>query len=87
MDVNECGLGAFAVGIMLLTHPERLQHYDDLWIDCAGDEFHDPQGSDAPFDRAPLFYFYDGKLKFGAGWCGDAGGFYGSASGWSVPQK
>jgi hypothetical protein len=30
MNANECGLGAFAIGIMLLTHPERLQHYDDL---------------------------------------------------------
>ena len=28
--VNEFGLGAFAVGIMLLTHPDRLKHYDDL---------------------------------------------------------
>jgi hypothetical protein len=32
MNANECGLGAFAIGIMLLTHPERLKHYDDLWI-------------------------------------------------------
>src|SRR5690606_10525533 len=29
MNANECGLGAFAIGIMLLTHPERLKHYDD----------------------------------------------------------
>src|SRR3989338_8365363 len=39
---GEFGLGAFAVGIMILTHPERLMNYDDLWIDCAGDEFYDP---------------------------------------------
>jgi hypothetical protein len=34
---NEFGLGAFATGIMLLTHPERLERDEDLWIDCAGD--------------------------------------------------
>src|SRR5262249_34336611 len=35
-------LGAFAVGIMLLAHPERLQHNDDLWSYCAGDEYYGP---------------------------------------------
>ncbi|MBU3942584.1 hypothetical protein KKA24_01220, partial [Patescibacteria group bacterium] len=34
MNASEFGLGAFAIGIMILTHPERLQYYDDLWIDC-----------------------------------------------------
>ena len=36
---NEFGLGALAVGIMLLTHPERLMDIDDLGINCAGDEY------------------------------------------------
>lgn len=86
MQANECGLGAFAIGIMLLTHEDRLKHYDDLWIDCAGDEFHDPELSDAPFDRAPHFEFIDNRLQFGTEWSGDARDVYGSASGWSVPQ-
>lgn len=86
MTNGEFGLGEFAVGIMLLTHPERLQHYDDLWIDCAGDEYHDPQGSGAPFDLAPCFRFIAGRLGFDAGWCGSAHAVCGSASGWSVPQ-
>lgn len=78
MNTNECGLGAFAIGIMLLTHPERLQHYDDLWIDCAGDEFapHAVGG----FSRSPCFGFDGGGVKFGAGGVGDANGYYGSAS-------
>ncbi|HUO50502.1 MAG TPA: hypothetical protein VMU25_03000 [Candidatus Paceibacterota bacterium] len=84
MEQNECGLGAFAVGIMLLTHEDRLRHYDDLWIDCAGDEFHDPRNSDAPFDRAPIFSFNDDKLGFGTLWSGSADGNYGSASGWRI---
>ncbi len=87
MRQAEFGLGAFAVGIMLLTHDDRLKNYDDLWIDGAGDEFHDPQDSDAPLDHAPLFFFNGDKLGFDAGWSGDADGYYGSASGWSVPQS
>jgi hypothetical protein len=60
---NEFGLGAFAIGIMLLTHPERLAHYDDLWIDCAGDEFAPDAGG--KFWSAPVFNFFDdGKLEF-----------------------
>ena len=39
MRENEFGFGVFAIGVMILTHPERLRRYDDLWIDCAGDEF------------------------------------------------
>lgn len=79
MRQNEVGLVAFAVGICLLTHPERLQHYDDLWIDCAGDEYDDPD-SGVRFDLAPCFGFDGVKLRFGADWFGSASGFYGSAS-------
>ena len=81
---NEFGLGAFAIGIMILTHPERLQHYDDLWIDCAGDEF-DDLDSGSRFDRAPYFYFGDGRVRFVTRFVGVAGAVYGSASG-LVPQ-
>jgi hypothetical protein len=55
-------LGAFATGIMLLTHPERLQHQENLWIYCSGDEFA-PDANDK-FTHAPFFYFYNGKLMF-----------------------
>jgi hypothetical protein len=76
---NEFGLGSLAVGIMILTHAERLQHYDDLWIDCAGDEFDDPD-ADVRFDHAPYFSFGGGKVEFGASWFDIAIGPYGSAS-------
>lgn len=78
MNANECGLGAFAIGIMLLTHPERLQHYDDLWIDCAGDEFAPHAGGD--FSKSPCFGFNDGKVRFDASGVDGADGFCGSAS-------
>ena len=79
MNANEFGLGAFAVGIMILTHPERLMNYDDLWIDCAGDEF--APDADGGFSKSPYFKFYGDIVKFDTYWVDDANGYYGSASG------
>lgn len=78
MNENECGLGAFAIGIMLLTHPERLQHYDDLWIDCAGDEF--APLADGVFSKSPYFEFHVGGVEFGTSDVDLAYGYCGSAS-------
>ena len=83
VDQGQFGLGSFAVGIMLLTHPDRLKHYDDLWIDCAGDEFDDPAG--VRFGLAPFFWWGVGKVRFGTDWADGAVDDYGSASGF-VPQ-
>jgi hypothetical protein len=79
MRGGEFGLGAFNIGCMLLTHPERLKHYDDLWIDCAGDEYSDSGGG--VFECAPYFEFSDGGVEFDAIGVSFAVGFYGSASG------
>ncbi len=84
-QTNESGLGAFAIGIMLLIHAERLQHYDDLWIDCAGDEYDDPAAA-VRFDLAPYFHFIVGRVRFGTVWFVLASAFYGSASVF-VPQN
>ena len=78
MNAVEFGLGAIAVGCMILTHPERLMNYDDLWIDCAGDEF--SPDADGDFSHAPLFDFNDGGVKFNAFWYDYADEHYGSAS-------
>jgi hypothetical protein len=80
---NEFGLGAFAIGCMLLTHPKREQVWEQLHIDCAGDEYAPDGGGE--FVGAPVFIWNDGGLHFGAGWTGGAGERYGSASGF-VPQ-
>jgi len=85
MQANECGLGAFAVGIMILTHPERLSHYDDLWIDCSGDEFDDPD-ADVRFAHAPIFLFRDGEVRLVTYWCDFADERSGSVSAF-VPQS
>ena len=81
---NEFGLTSLATGAILLTHPERLISWRDLWMDCAGDEFDHPV-SDVRFDGAPVFDFYDGGVGFSASWLDDAGGSCGSVSGF-VPQ-
>lgn len=81
MNSSEFGLGAFAVGIMILTHPERLKHFDDLWIDCAGDEY--SPAADGVFSNAPVFSlgFGFGRVSFFADWVGSTDECYGSASG------
>ena len=79
MNASEFGLGAFAIGIMILTHPERLQHYDDLWIDCAGDEY-SPR-ADGDFSSAPCFGFRGGGVKFVTYSVGVVSDGYGSVSG------
>ncbi len=77
------GLGAFEIGIMLLTHPERLNNYDDLWIDAPGDEFRPSGGRE--FSRVPFFDFNDSKLRFDTRWVDSANDYYGSASAF-LPQ-
>lgn len=76
---NEFGLGSLAVGSIVLTHPERLVRSSELDMDCPGDEF--SPGADGDFSRAPVFDFVSDRARFGTGFVGDAGGYYGSASG------
>ena len=77
---GEVGLGAFATGAMLLTHPNRLKHLDDLWIDLTGDEW--SPGGDGDFSESPFFGFRGDEVKFGTGYvdcpcvcCGSASWF------------
>ena len=76
---SEFGLGSFIAGCMILSHPERLVQWEQLHIDCPGDEY--SPDADGVFSRAPLFHFDGGGVKFGAYWAGYAGECYGSASG------
>ena len=80
---NEFGLDAFTVACILLTHSEREQVWEQLHIDCSGDEY----STDAvgQFELAPYFLFIDGELRFDTYWVSFANGHYGSASAFS-PQ-
>ena len=62
MTANEFGLGAFALGCMLITHPERLSDINTLMIDCSGDEY--SLRADTIYDRVPLFDFDLGGMEF-----------------------
>jgi hypothetical protein len=62
MAGNEFGIGVFAFGCMLLTHPERLSTGDTLMIDCGGDEY--SVRGDYTFDRVPLFDFDMAGIEF-----------------------
>ena len=78
-QINEFGLGALATVALLMTHSERLQHCDDLWIDCAGDEY-SPK-ADGDFYEALYLYFLDGKVLLGANDVDRNSAYYGSVSG------
>jgi hypothetical protein len=81
---NEFGLGSFIVGCMILSHPERLVQWEQLHIDCPGDEYTPSLGG--VFSSAPGFWFRNGEVRFGAGWACRAIELYGSASGFVSPQ-
>ena len=71
MAPNEFGLGVFAFGCMLLTHPERLSMCETLMVDCGGDEY--SVHGNGIFDRVPLFdydlkgiefsFFYEDRAR------------------------
>lgn len=83
MGANEFGLGAFAVGCMALTHPERFVRWEQLHTDCAGDEY--APDADGGFVLAPFFFFGDGKLEFVTGWYDGMDDYFGSVSAF-LPQ-
>ncbi|MDD5437978.1 MAG: hypothetical protein PHC70_02425 [Patescibacteria group bacterium] len=75
---NEFGLGIFATCIMLLTDPERLEKYNDLWINCAGDEYK-PWGRRV-WCHAPGWRYYSGCIQCCTGLDHEPRPFYGSAT-------
>jgi len=75
---SEYGLTSVAIGSIVLVHPERLVRWEELDMDCAGDEFSD--GGDGCFGHAPCFHFYD-WAKFVTNDVSRAYGLYGSSSG------
>ena len=62
MAGNEYALGVFAIGCLLLTHPERLSTGETLMIDCGGDEY--SVRVDYTFDRVPLFDYDMAGIEF-----------------------
>ncbi|OGF23304.1 hypothetical protein A2Y83_00595 [Candidatus Falkowbacteria bacterium RBG_13_39_14] len=79
---NEFGLGSVAVGSIALTHPERFVRFNELDVDCAGDEF---DFGDGRFFGAPCVYHRSDEVGFGARRVNDAHSYYGAASAF-LPQ-
>lgn len=80
---GEFGLGSVAESCRIISHPERFVRWEQLQVDCAGDEYTPRAGGD--FSDAPCFGFYDGRVGFGASGVGVASDDYGSASAF-LPQ-
>lgn len=74
---NEFGLGAYEVACIVLAKPELLTQWEDLGIDCPGDEYLDEGDS---FQYSPCLCFFGGRVKFGSGWFDVADDDFGSAS-------
>lgn len=79
MQGNEFGLGVFAFGCILLTHPERLSSGDALMVDCGGDEY--SLGADGIYDRVPLFDYDLSGLQFSVFYSDRSRNLWGSPSG------
>lgn len=76
-DSNEALLGLYEICVMVLTHPDRIKSYDDLWIDCAGDEFAPAAGG--AFSKSPVFFFFD-RAEFDTKDVDRVREYYGAAS-------
>lgn len=80
---NEFDLGAFEVGVVLLTHPERCEkRANQLHPRCAGEE-KSPHGN-GNFSHTPFFYSNSSRLEFRADWSHYASELFGSATAFLV---
>ena len=82
MASHEFGLGAFALGCMLLTHPERLSQIDTLMIDCSGDEY--SIHGNSTYDRVPLYDYDLGGIEFSIFFEDRARNLWGPPTGFTV---
>lgn len=80
---TEFGLSSLAIGSMLLTHPERLVRWEQLHLDCAGDEL--LEAASGVFSLAPYFHYYRSKVRFSADHVSHAYPQFGTASAF-LPQ-
>jgi len=82
---DEFGLGIFATVCLLLVHPKRLQRWEQLHWDCAGDDYdwHAAGG----WTRCPSLYFYDDEVKLNAYGVGHVLRYFGPASGFLPPVQ
>jgi hypothetical protein len=78
---GEFGLDTFATAVMILTHPERFMHEDDLGVDCCGDKFDDIGPENPCPNLVRDFCFKVGVVWMEASYIHSAYGGSGSATG------
>lgn len=61
---NEFGLTSLAASAILMVHPERFAHDNDLSMDCSGEDFNDPHEKYRRFEKVLSFSFNNGALDF-----------------------
>lgn len=83
-DTDEFGLGAVAEGCRALSHPKRFVRWEQLHVDCGGDEY--ALVVDGDFCFAPCFSFDASEVGFGTRRVDYADGHFGSSSA-LVPQQ
>lgn len=79
---EEFGLGILAVAAMLLTHPNRLLDWNQLQIDCGGDEYR--RTSNGKWEEAPIFLAKDNQTHFNARLVSLRNNKFGTATGFVV---
>lgn len=82
---DEFGLGTFAAGCMLLTHPERFTRFNQLYVYVLGDEYDSDRSG--RFLWSPLFSFSGCKLGFGAYYQGNVVEHYGAVTGFRPDKR
>lgn len=81
---NEFPLDAYEILIMTLTHENRLQHYDDLWMTLPGSEY--SKDANGIFDHSLYIKYVGGAIHMGSIKSSAADGYYGSVSGFLFSQ-
>lgn len=83
-NTDEFGLGAVAESCRALSHPKRFVRWEQLHVDCGGDEY--APLADGDFCHAPYLVFCGGGVEFDTFRVGHADVHYGSSSA-LVPQQ
>lgn len=75
---GEFGHGSLAVSCLALTHPQRFVRWEQLHVDCAGDEF--SSRANGVFDYAPCLRSFCSELEFSTRGVRNPYNYYGSMS-------
>lgn len=77
---NEFQLGAFEMSVILLTHKNRLNHYNDLGILCGGDMINPDPEEEIDYTNIPSFSFRGRSSQVSLKWSVQSLPSYGSVT-------